>query len=28
VKINGKWHEDNMTQKNKAIFEKLNMPIT
>ncbi|MDZ7778221.1 MAG: transposase [Bacteroidales bacterium] len=28
VKINGKWHEDNMTQKNKAIFEKLNIPIT
>jgi transposase len=28
VKINGKWHEDNMTKKNKAIFEKLKLPIT
>lgn len=28
VKINGKWYEDNMTQKNKAIFDKLKLPIT
>jgi len=28
VKINGKWQEDNITKKNKSIFEKLKMPIT
>ena len=28
VKINNKWYEDNMTKKNKAIFEKLKLPIT
>lgn len=28
VKINGKWYEDNITKKNKAIFEKLKLPIT
>jgi transposase len=28
VKINGKWYEDDMTKKNKDIFDKLNIPIT
>lgn len=28
VKINGKWHEDNITKKNKYLLEKLNIPIT
>ncbi len=28
VKINGHWYEDNITKKNKAIFEKMKMPIT
>jgi len=28
IKINGKWHEDNITKKNKAILEKIMIPIT
>lgn len=28
VKINGLWHDDNMTKKNKAIFDKLKLHIT
>ena len=28
VKINGNWHEDNITKKNKILFDKINMPIT
>jgi len=26
--INGKWYDDNITKKNKAILEKISMPIT
>ena len=28
VKINGKWHDENITKKNKVLFDKLNFPIT
>jgi len=28
VKINGQWYDDNITKKNKAIFEKIKLPIT
>ena len=28
VKINGKWYDDNITKKNKAIFDKIKIPIT
>lgn len=28
IKINGNWYEDNITKKNKALFEKIKLPIT
>jgi len=28
VKINGNWHEDDITKKNKILFDRIKMPIT